>query len=119
MASASARPRPTLPVRVRASSSRLNGRSASWRRSATIPGPWSATSSTAWRSSRRRLTSTGGAPWFKALPIRLSSRRPSATASACTTSGASSSAAVRWMSVPAPCQAPTRSVSQSDSTMGA
>ncbi|CFP46676.1 Uncharacterised protein [Bordetella pertussis] len=62
MASASASPRPTLPVRVRASSSLAKGRSASVRRSGAMPGPWSDTSSTAMSASRRRLTSTGGAP---------------------------------------------------------
>ena len=80
--------------------------------------PWSATSSTAWRPSWCRVTSTGGAPWFSALPIRLSSRRPSATASACTTRAGSSAPCSR-MSVPAPCQARTRSPSQSCSAMDA
>ena len=59
-----------------------------------------------------------GAPWFSALPIRLSSRRPSATASACTTRAGSSAPCSR-MSVPAPCQARTRSPSQSCSAMDA
>ncbi|CFP65327.1 Uncharacterised protein [Bordetella pertussis] len=52
------------------------------------------------------------------MPIRLSSRRPSATASACMPS-APLSGACRRMSVPAPCHAPTRSASHSPSASGA
>src|SRR5690606_35690708 len=44
----SASPRPTEPVKVRASSRREKGRNASMRRASEMPGPWSETVMIAW-----------------------------------------------------------------------